>query len=153
LIQSTLLHRKLLRFESLPNLLQSSSLGRLIRLETKRAKMGDKDEPETKRAKMADKVDEHPKQRKSSRLVHLFVVFVGGLIYYFIKRSIDVQSEKSEVVLKSPRTSYPPSTVNRGVCLFISDAASGVGRELALRIAATGVHVLAGKFLHRPLHS
>lgn len=32
-----------------------------------------------------------------------------------------------------------------GVCVFISDAASGVGREVALMLADSGVHVLAGK--------
>ena len=104
-----------------------------------------------KPAKMVDKDDEPPKQKKSSWLVHVFVIFVSGLMLYFVKRVVDVKIEKSEVVLKSTRTIHPPPIVNRGVCVFISDAASGVGREVALRIAATGVHVLAGKFFRLPL--
>ena len=104
-----------------------------------------------KPAKMLDKDDEPPKQKKSSWLVHVFVIFISGLMFYFVKRVVDVKIEKSEVVLKSTRTIHPPPIVNRGVCVFISDAASGVGREVALRIAATGVHVLAGKFFRLPL--
>ena len=37
--------------------------------------------------------------------------------------------------------------VNSGICVFISDAASGVGREAALQLADRGVHVLAGKLI------
>ena len=53
-----------------------------------------------------------------------------------------------------PRISYDPDQIapplrrfyplNNGICIFISDAASGIGRESALMLADSGVHVLAG---------
>lgn len=49
---------------------------------------------------------------------------------------------KQDVLENLPRQYYP---VNKGVCVFISDAATGVGRETALMLADSGVHVLAGK--------
>ena len=85
--------------------------------------------------------DQRPKQRKILILEQIIVCFISGLVFFLIGRSTRAPSEKLAMPIKRA-----VSPVNRGVCVFISDAASGVGRESALKLAATGVHVLAGEF-------
>ena len=64
-------------------------------------------------------------------------ILIGLLLLDNLNPSVDVQGTHAPV-----RQFYP---VNSGICVFISDAASGIGRESALMLADSGVHVLAGE--------
>ena len=54
-------------------------------------------------------------------------------------------SDNLDLTAPTLRRFYP---LNSGICIFISDAASGIGRESALMLADSGVHVLAGGKCH-----
>lgn len=64
-------------------------------------------------------------------------ILIGLLLLDNLNPSVDVKETHAPV-----RQFYP---VNSGICVFISDAASGIGRESALMLADSGVHVLAGE--------
>lgn len=101
--------------------------------------MSDPDEPRGKETSLT--------KRTSTSLVHLLIPIAFAAFWMYMRFSkmktpasiLTVSSDEPESPLK--RSLFP---VTRGVCIFISDAATGVGREAALLLADSGVHVLAG---------
>ena len=65
---------------------------------------------------------------------------IGTLTGLFLVDYPRISNNPDHIAPPLPRF-YP---LNNGICIFISDAASGIGRESALMLADSGVHVLAG---------
>ena len=80
-------------------------------------------------------------------LVYIFIPVAVASFWVYLKftkmkmPSSTMTASRNQSETFSRRSIFP---VTKGVCIFISDAATGVGRETALLLADSGVHVLAG---------
>ena len=70
----------------------------------------------------------------------IVATMIGTLTGLFLVDHRRISYDPDQIAPPLPRF-YP---LNNGICIFISDAASGIGRESALMLADSGVHVLAG---------